>query len=64
MTDLPTVLERLKSEPPHELHGISSESGVPFATLRKLRDATTKNPRMQTMQRLAAYYERREQESA
>ena len=56
MSDFQTLVSRLKAEPPRELHTIAAKSGVPYSTLRKLRAATTKNPRIKTVERLRSYY--------
>lgn len=56
MSDFQSLLSRLRAAPASELHAIAAKSGVPYSTLRKLREATTKNPRIQTVERLRSYY--------
>jgi hypothetical protein len=58
------VIERLKAEPPRDVRRIAVESGVPYATLRKLRADTTLDPRLSTLEGLIDYYRRRDHAEA
>ena len=46
------LLNRLKALPPSEVKGFAAASGVPYSTLRKLREGQTVNPRIQTVEAL------------
>jgi len=56
----PELVERLNSAPHGELRKIERETGVNYGTIREIKDGQTKNPRIDTFERLCAYYERQE----
>lgn len=43
---------------------VSQESGVPFSTLCKIAQGDVTNPSVHTIQRLAVYFSKHEQEAA
>jgi len=58
-TFLASVLARLSAVRFPDLHKVAEGSGVPESTVRKLRYGEVKNPRIQTVQALHDYFERR-----
>jgi len=62
MDDLQLIKERLSGIAISDLKDLGEKSGVPFGTLFKIKYDTTKNPRFDTVKRLADYF--RQQETA
>lgn len=59
MLSLENIVSRLQREPRGGLVGVAKATGVPFATLRKLKEGWTTNPRYLTYASLARHYGRR-----
>lgn len=53
---LETVLERLDAFKYSELRGLAAASGVPLGTLVRIRYRQAKNPRVETIQKLADHF--------
>jgi predicted transcriptional regulator len=51
------VLSNLEGK---RLGQLSRESGIPFGTLRKIREGTSKAPRIDTLERIAEYFRKQE----
>lgn len=58
-TFLSSVLVRLSAVRFPDLPAVAEGSGVPESTVRKLRYGEVKNPRVQTVQALHDYFERK-----
>jgi hypothetical protein len=56
MDELELIKTRLAATPISELPAIGEVTGVSFGALFKIKYGTTKNPRWNTVQLLAAYY--------
>jgi len=63
-TFLAAVLARLSAVRFPDLHNVAEGSGVPESTVRKLRYGEVKNPRIQTVQALYDYFERKDNTAA
>ena len=46
------LLDRIKALPPHSVRDVAASSGVPYSTVRKLREGRTANPRIKTVDAL------------
>lgn len=58
------VLARLDEEEERSLQQLARDTGVPYSTLRYIRARKTKNPRFDTIKKLADHYQGREQATA
>lgn len=59
--NLITLIERLKSD---DLVDVAAATGVPYETLRRISKGKTVGPRVTTVERIAAHYERKRQQKA
>ena len=46
------LLTKIRALPPSAVRGVAESAGVPYSTLRKLRDGSTANPRVKTVEAL------------
>lgn len=58
--ELCDLISRLELEQAGEIRRIAAASGIPYATLRKIRARETKDPRCSTVEKLRDYYTRRQ----
>lgn len=58
--DLRTIIEKLKSD---NLGQVSAATGLPYETLRRIARGKTEDPRVKTIERIAAHYARKPRES-
>lgn len=56
MTDFQTMQERLSKTALKDLTPVSMKTGVPVPTLYKIARGETKNPRVQTVEKITKYY--------
>lgn len=56
MSEFQSVQERLAKTPLKDLAAVSLKSGVPVPTLYKIARRETKNPRVQTVEKISKYY--------
>lgn len=57
MDGLATLVERLRSAPHGELRAIERETGVPYSTIRRIKDGVILNPGIKTFDKLRSFYE-------
>jgi len=54
------VLDRLDREEERSLQQLARDTGVPYSTLRYIKERKTRSPRFETVRKLADHYEARE----
>lgn len=54
------VLDRLDREEERSLQQLARDTGVPYSTLRYIKERKTRSPRFDTLKKLADHYQSRQ----